>query len=32
MRVIGYVRVEMCKWSSHNERVNIKSASGVMCE
>ena len=30
--MIGYVRVEMCEWSGHNERVNMKSASRVMCE
>ena len=34
VRVIGFVRVEMCEWSGHNMRVNMKctSASSVMCE
>ena len=32
MRVVGYVRVEMCEWSGHNMRVNMECASGVMCE
>ena len=27
VRVIGYVRVEMCVWSGHNVRVNMKCAS-----
>ena len=31
MRVIGFVRVEMCEWSSHNVRVNMKSASDWLC-
>ena len=30
--MIGYVRVEMCEWSGHNVRVNMKCASRVMCE
>ena len=34
MRVIGYVRVELCEWSGHSVRVNMEcaSASTVMCE
>ena len=32
MRVIGYVRIEMCEWFGHNVRVNMKCASTVMCE
>ena len=35
MRVIGYVRVEMCEWFGHNVRVNMKCASASeyeMCE
>ena len=31
-RIIGYVQVEMCEWSGHNERVNMEWASRVMCE
>ena len=30
VRVIGYVRVEMCEWSGHNVRVNMKCASAMM--
>ena len=32
VRVIGYVRVEMCEWSGHNVRLNMKCASTVMRE
>ena len=34
VRVIGYVRVEMCEWFGHNVRVNMKcaSASTMKCE
>ena len=24
VRVIGYVRVEMCEWSGHNVRVRVQ--------
>ena len=28
----GDVKVEMCEWSGHNVRVNMKCASTVMCK